>query len=62
MTVSQISPPRAGALDDLDDLGLLKEMQGLPRQSERRVAACDVLVSRYKKLVRSCVRRYMDSP
>jgi RNA polymerase sigma-B factor len=62
MTISQISPPRAEALDDLDDLGLLKEMQGLPRQSEHRVAACDILVSRYKKLVRSCVRRYMDSP
>jgi RNA polymerase sigma-B factor len=27
-----------------------------------RSAACDVRVSRYKKLVRSCVRRYLDSP
>jgi RNA polymerase sigma-B factor len=37
-------------------------MQSLPRQSDRREQACDILVQRYSKLVRSCVRRYMDSP
>jgi RNA polymerase sigma-B factor len=49
-------------LDHLDDLELLRVMRPLPSRSARRAAACDVLVSRYQKLVRSCVRRYMDSP
>src|ERR1700750_2711905 len=52
----------AEPLDHLDDLELLRVMRALPQQSPRRAAACDVLVGRYKKLVRSCVRRYMDSP
>ena len=42
--------------------GLLEVMRSQPQQSDQRAAACDVLVSRYKKLVRSCVRRYLDSP
>jgi RNA polymerase sigma-B factor len=37
-------------------------MRSLPQQSDQRSAACGILVGRYKKLVRSCVRRYMDSP
>jgi RNA polymerase sigma-B factor len=49
-------------LTRLDDLDLLTIMRSLPLESDRRAAACDVLVARYKKLVRSCVRRYMDSP
>ena len=61
-TVSPLSPPRSQPLDSLDDLDLLTAMQSMPRQSDRREQACDILVSRYSKLVRSCVRRYMDSP
>ena len=62
-TATRLSPLHApDQLDQLDDLELLKVMRSLPQQSERRAAACDVLVNRYKKLVRSCVRRYMDSP
>ncbi len=62
-TAAPLSPLRAAdQLDRLDDLELLKVMRSLPQHSARRAAACDVLVSRYKKLVRSCVRRYMDSP
>ena len=61
-TISRISPPQAEPLGKLDDLALLAEMQSLPRDSTRRAEACDILVGRYKKLVRSCVRRYMDSP
>ena len=61
-TVSPLSPPQSQPLDSLDDLELLTTMQSMPRQSDRREQACDILVSRYSKLVRSCVRRYMDSP
>ncbi|MGH3158385.1 MAG: SigB/SigF/SigG family RNA polymerase sigma factor [Streptosporangiaceae bacterium] len=61
-TVSPLSPPRSQPLDSLDDLELLTAMQAMPRQSDQREQACDIIVSRYAKLVRSCVRRYMDSP
>jgi RNA polymerase sigma-B factor len=46
----------------LDDLVLLRLVQSLPRGSERRMAACELLVSRYEGLVRSCVRPYVRSP
>jgi RNA polymerase sigma-B factor len=45
-----------------DDLELLRTMRSLPPGDGRREEACEILVARYKKLVRSCVRRYMDSP
>ena len=61
-TATPIRPLRGADLNRLDDLRLLEVMRSLPADSERRAAACDILVSRYKKLVRSCVRRYMDSP
>jgi Sigma-70, region 4 len=43
-------------LAGLDDLALLRLVQSLPRASARRAAACELLVSRYEGLVRSCVR------
>ena len=49
-------------LAGLDDLALLRLVQSLPRGSERRAAACELLVSRYEGLVRSCVRPYWGSP
>ena len=49
-------------LAGLDDLALVGLVQSLPRGSERRAAACELLVSRYGGLVRSCVRRYVRSP
>ena len=61
-TVSRIARTWTQPPDSLDDLQLLETMRGLPQGSERRSAACDILVSRYAKLVRSCVRRYSDSP
>jgi RNA polymerase sigma-B factor len=61
-TVSPLSPPWTQSLDSLDDLELLAAMQSLPRHSDRREQACGILVHRYSRLVRSCVRRYMDSP
>jgi RNA polymerase sigma-B factor len=49
-------------LAGLDDRALVGLVQSLPRASERRMAACELLVSRYEGLVRSCVRRYVRSP
>jgi len=45
--------------DDSELLGLVK-ME--PIGSALRSAACEVLVTRYEALVRSCVLRYRDSP
>ena len=49
-------------LAGLDDGALAGLVQSLPRASERRAAACELLVSRYHDLVRSCVRPYRRSP
>jgi RNA polymerase sigma-B factor len=46
----------------LDDRELLRIIRLLPRTSGRRAAACELLVSRHRNLVRSCVRRYQHSP
>jgi RNA polymerase sigma-B factor len=49
-------------LAGLDDRALLGLVQSLPRASERRATAAELLVSRYQGLVRSCVRPYQGSP
>ena len=49
-------------LAELDERALLGIVGSLSRDSERRAAACELLVSRYRWLVRSCVRRYLYSP
>jgi RNA polymerase sigma-B factor len=49
-------------LAGLDDRELLDIVRLSPRASERRAAACELLVSRHQGLVRSCVRPYMRSP
>jgi RNA polymerase sigma-B factor len=49
-------------LAGLDDQALLVLVQSLPRASQRRAAACELLVTRYQGLVRSCVRPYLRSP
>jgi RNA polymerase sigma-B factor len=49
-------------LAGLDDRALLDIAGSLPRGSERRAAACGVLVARYRWLVWSCVRRYLRGP
>jgi RNA polymerase sigma-B factor len=55
-----------GVLDQdlagLDERALLGIVGSLPPGSERRAAACELLVSRHHGLVRSCVRRYLRSP
>ena len=49
-------------LAGLDDQALLGLVQSLPRGSQRRAAACELLITRYQGLVRSCVRPYRASP
>jgi len=49
-------------LKELSDNALLAKVRALPRDNELRAAACEVLVERYQKLVRSCVRQYRGSP
>jgi RNA polymerase sigma-B factor len=52
---------RPGDLDELQDAELLTIIQRAPRGSATRDAACEVLVTRYRPLVRSCVLRYKNS-
>ena len=49
-------------LAGLDDAALLGIVRLLPRASERRAAACFLLVTRHQRLVRSCVRPYLGGP
>jgi RNA polymerase sigma-B factor len=49
-------------LAELDERALLGIVGSRPRGSERRAAASELLVSRYRWLVQSCVRRYRHSP
>ena len=49
-------------LKELTDNALLAKIRSLPRDSEVRAAACEIIVERYGKLVRSCVRQYRGSP
>jgi RNA polymerase sigma-B factor len=45
-----------------DDLTLLGLVRSLPRDSQRRMAAFELLVARYQDLVRSCIRPFQGSP
>ena len=49
-------------LQGLSDAVLLERLRPLPRGSIEREAICEVLVTRYEGLVRSCVRPYRSSP
>jgi len=49
-------------LHALSDNALLARLRPLPRGSAEREAICELLVSRYASLVRSCVRPYLRSP
>jgi RNA polymerase sigma-B factor len=49
-------------LAELDDPELLGIAGSLPRFGQRRMAACELLVVRYRYLVRSCVQRYNRGP
>src|SRR5580693_3876265 len=49
-------------LAELDDRELLGIAGPLPRFGQRRMAACELLVVRYRYLVRSCAQRYSRGP
>lgn len=49
-------------LQALPDNSLLARLRTLPRKAAEREAICEILVSRYAGLVRSCVRPYRQSP
>ncbi len=54
-------PPHTD-LHALSDNALLSRLRRLPAGSIERDAVCEILVSRYAGLVRSCVRPYRGSP
>ena len=49
-------------LGELSDDELLVRFRALPKDSYERGVACEILVERYERLVRSCVRQYRGSP
>ena len=49
-------------LAELSDRELLGIVRSLPRCSQRRIAACELLVGRYRSLVWSCAQRYRPGP
>ncbi|MGP7996259.1 MAG: sigma-70 family RNA polymerase sigma factor [Streptosporangiaceae bacterium] len=59
---TQPAATRATDVSGRADGELLHIVHTLPVKSRRRAAACEALVLRYKSLVRSCARRYRDSP
>ena len=65
MTAATAALPSAATLSSMsgrDDTELLRLLREHPEGDEIRAAACELLVSRYESLVRSCVYRYRDTP
>jgi RNA polymerase sigma-B factor len=56
------TPAQVGQLKDLEDNELLAKVRTLPLDSKVRASACEILVDRYQRLVRSCVRQYRNTP
>ncbi len=52
----------AADLGHYDDGELLSLVRSLPLGNQRRAAACEVLVTRYQPLVRSCALKYWNGP
>jgi RNA polymerase sigma-B factor len=59
---SPVNEISAEELEQREDAELLELIHSLPRESQARESACEVLVTRYRPLVRSCVRRFQNSP
>jgi RNA polymerase sigma-B factor len=53
---------RRAELSRLTDDELLVRFRALSRDDHERTIACEILVERYERLVRSCVRQYRGSP
>lgn len=49
-------------LEKLSDSELLARLRELPPHGPERDRICEILVDRYSGLVRSCIRRYRNSP
>ncbi len=60
--VSPLKPTRVSDLESRDDEGLLRMVHSLPLGDRLRELACEVLVTRYQSLVRSCVQPFRNSP
>jgi RNA polymerase sigma-B factor len=52
----------AATAETISDTDLLELIHSLPAASGRRSSACELLVRRYRGLVRACVNRYRRSP
>jgi RNA polymerase sigma-B factor len=63
-TDAELRPVRdlSADLEHRSDDELLGMIRSQPRGSAQRAAACEVLVNRYRTLVRSCANRYRRSP
>src|SRR5271170_532416 len=65
MSPSSLCPEETAVeaqLQELSDNELLVRARTLPRDSALRGDICAILVDRYERLVRSCVRQYRGSP
>jgi len=62
MMVETPTPGFRTDIRQLSDDELLREFRACAPGSDTRAAACEVLIERYEKLVRSCVRAYRGSP
>jgi RNA polymerase sigma-B factor len=60
-TAKSVTRSHAELMQLSDDI-LLRRLHTLPRDSAERDPLCAILVERYEKLVRSCVRQYRGSP
>ncbi len=56
-----VTAARPRDLAELRDAELLRIIQSAPRDSATREAGCEVLVTRYRALVKSCALRYQNS-
>jgi RNA polymerase sigma-B factor len=61
MLMTPTASLRPGDLETREDSELLTLIRSAPRGSYLRDTACEVLVTRYRPLVRSCVLRYRNS-
>jgi len=65
MTKATSPAPVLGCRAELAQLAddvLLARFRAAPSDSHERSVACEILVERYERLVRSCVRQYRGSP
>jgi RNA polymerase sigma-B factor len=56
------APGLRAELRQLSDNDLLTKFRSFDRDSDEHAAACEILIQRHEKLVRSCVRQYRGSP